>query len=230
MTVREFLFSVPEKSHDETVPERRQRWFEILTAVMLAVAAIAATWSSFEASRWSGKASGLVSSSSILRADSNREASKGAEETLIDGSLWLEWEKSVAIGRDELAVFLRDRFSPALDLAQDEWLKGSPVDEAGNPTGALPPQTPLTLDAYRPPGQQRAEALAAKAEDQLSESSQYSAVGGKYVLLTVLFALVLVFGNVAVKFKSPVIQLGLGLITLSVLLTGFVRLLLLPIL
>jgi len=230
VSIREFLFSVDPTGHQETIPERRQRWFEIVTAVMLAVAAIAATWSSFEASQWSGKASGLVSSSSILRADSNREASKGAEETLIDASLWLEWEKSLAIGRDELAVFLRGRFSPALDSAQDEWLKGSPVDEAGNPTGVLPPQTPLTLDSYRPPGQQRAEALAARAEDQLAESSTYSAIAGKYVLLTVLFALVLVFGNVAVKFTSPAIQLGLGLITFAVLATGFVRLLLLPLL
>ena len=89
-TVREFLFAVTPKNHAETVPERRQRWFENIVAIMLAVAAISATWASFEASKWSGKAGWLVSSSSILRADSNRAASKGAEETLIDGSLWLE--------------------------------------------------------------------------------------------------------------------------------------------
>jgi hypothetical protein len=228
-SIREFLFLVPEKTHTETVPELRQRWFENVMAIMLAVAAIAATWSSFEASRWSGKSGGLVSSSSILRAESNRAASRGAEETVIDGSLWLEWQKSVAIGRDDLAVFLRGRFSPALDVAQDAWLKGAPLDADGIPTGELPPQTPLTLDAYVPPGQKRAEGLSAQAEAELSESSVYSAIGGKYVMLTVLFALVLFFGNVATKFSSPKIQLGLGLISLAVLSTGLIRMLLLPI-
>jgi hypothetical protein len=230
MSVREFLFAVPEKTHNETLPERRQRWFENVMAILLAVAAISATWSSFEASQWSGKAGGLVSSSSILRAEATRAASRGAEETVIDGSLWLEWQKSVAIGRDDLAVFLRDRFSPALDVAQDAWLKGSPVDADGIPTGKLPPQTPLTLDAYVPPGQKRAEDMSAQAEAQLSESSIYSAISGRYVMLTVLFALVLFFGNVASKFNSPKIQLGLGLISVTVLSTGFIRLLLLPIL
>lgn len=229
-TIKEFLFSVTPPNHAETVPERRQRWFENVVAIMLAVAAISATWSSFESSKWSGKAGGLVSSSSILRADSNREASRGAEQTLIDAALWLEWQKATVIpGREDLSAFLRGRFSPALDLAQDEWLKGVPVDEAGEPTGALPPQTPLTLDVYVPPGQKKSEDLARQAEEQLAESSQYGAISGRYVTLTVLFALVLFFGNVATKFASPKLQLGLGLLSISVLASGLVRLAMLPI-
>jgi hypothetical protein len=227
--IKEFLFSVPPKDHSETIPELRQRWFENIVAILLAVAAITATWSSFEAARWGGKGGGLVSSSSILRADSNREASRGAEQTLIDASLWLEWEKARSIpGRENLVTFLRDRFSPALDLAQDEWLKSVPVDAAGNPTGALPPLTPLNLDAYVPPGQKKSEDLAAQAETQLAESSTYGAISSRYVNLTVLFALVLFFGNVATKFGSPKLQLALGLLSTSVLLFGLLRLATLP--
>jgi hypothetical protein len=229
-TVREFLFSVAPKMHDETVPERRQRWFENVVAIMLAVAAISATWSSFEASRWGGKGGGLVSQSSILRADSNREASRGAEQTLIDASLWLEWEKARTIpGRENLAAFLRERFSPALDMAQDTWLKNVPVDAAGNPLGALPPLTPMNLDSYVPPGQKKSEDLAARSEELLAEASTYSAVSGRYVNVTVLFALVLFFGNVATKFGSPKLQLSLGLLSASVLLFGLGTLALLPI-
>ena len=221
-TVKEFLFSVTPKTHSETVPERRQRWFENIVALMLAVAAISATWSSFEASRWGGKGGGLVSQSSILRADSNREASRGAEQTLIDASLWLEWEKAQSIpGREQLSAFLRDRFSPALDAAQDDWL-------AGAPAGTLPPQTPMNLDSYVPPGQKKSEDLAAKAEELLAEASTYSAVSGRYVNVTILFALVLFFGNVATKFGSPKLQLALGLLSTSVLLFGLLRLATLP--
>lgn len=228
-TVKEFLFSVAPENHKETVPERRQRWFENIVAIMLSVAAIAATWSSFEASRWGGKASGLVSSSSILRADSNREASRGAEQTLIDASVWLEWEKAQNIpGRESLVEFLRGRFSPSLDAAQNRWLEGAPRDAAGQPTGDLPPETPLTLDSYVPPGQKRSEDLALKAEGQLTESSEYSAISNRYVTLTVLFALVLFFGNVATRFGAPKLQLGLGLLSTTILMLGLVKLAFLP--
>jgi len=229
-TIREFLFSVTPKDHSETIPERRQRFLETVVAILLAVAAVSATWSSFESSRWGGKAGGLVSSSSILRADSNREASRGAEQTLIDASLWLEWQKANLLNRDDLSAFLRGRFSPALDAAQDAWLKGVPVDAAGEPTGALPAQTPLTLDVYVPPGQKKSEDLAQKAEDQLAESSGYGAIGSRYTVLTVLFALVLVFGGLALKFASPKLQLALVAVSVLVLGCGLVRLALLPIL
>lgn len=229
-TVKEFLFSVTPKNQAETVPERRQRFLETVVAVILAFAAVAATWTSFESSKWGGKASGLVSSSSILRADSNREASRGAEQTLIDASLWVEWQKANLLNRDDLSVFLRGRFSPALDVAQDDWLKTVPVDAAGEPTGALPAQTPLTLDVYVPPGQKKSEDLAAQAETQLAEASSYGSVGSRYTVLTVLFALVLVFGGLALKFAGPKLQMALVGVSVLVLGCGLVRLALLPIL
>jgi len=231
MTIREFLYSVKPKDHAETVPERRQRYLEVVVAVILAFAAISATWTSFESSKWSGKSGGLVSSSSILRADSNREASRGAEQTLIDASLWLEWEKATLIpGREDLSAFLRGRFSPALDTAQEEWLKNVPVDAAGEPVGDLPAQTPLTLDSYVPPGQKRSEDLAAQAETQLAEASGYGGTGSRYTVLTVLFALVLVFGGLALKFGGPKLQLALVAVSVLMLGCGLARMALLPLL
>jgi hypothetical protein len=229
ITVREFLFAVPPKDHAETLPEKRQRWFENAMAIMLAIAAISATWSSFQSSQWSGKASGLVSQSSIARADSNRYASKAVEETSIDASLWIEWQKAVLRGEDILATFLAGRFSPALDKAQDVWLAKTPVDANGIPA-SLPKGTPLTLDEYVPPGQAKAETLSAQAESQLAEASKFSSVSGRYIMLTVLFALVLFFGNVATKFSGPKIQLALGAVSMTLLASSVLRMLLLPIL
>jgi hypothetical protein len=44
-----------------------------------------------------------------------------------------------------------------------------------------------------------------------------------------MFALVLFFGSVATKFSGPMIQLALGSLALFLLLSAFVRMLLLPI-
>ncbi len=228
--VKKFLFTQPPRGHAETIPERRQRWFENLMAIIMSVAAISATWASFESSRWGGKANGLWDQATIVRADSNRFAAKAVEETSIDSAVWLEWEKSALLGRDDVAAFLRDRFSPALDTAQGVWLSRTTVDVDGNPVaGSLPKGTPLTLDEYVPPGQERAEQYSAEAEALLQESGHYGDVGGKYTLLTIMFALVLFFGSVATKFTSPKIQLALGSLSLVLLSVAVVRMLLLPI-
>jgi hypothetical protein len=222
--IREFLFSTAPKEHAETIPERRQRWFENIMAIIMAVAAISATWASFEASRWGGKGSGLVSESNVLRADSARWAARGAEQTSVDASVWIEWQKAILLGRDDFAAFIVERFSPELDEAQGTWL--GVVDPAD---GKLPKGTPMGLDSYIPPGQEKSERFAAKAEELLAESSIYSSVSGKYTMLTIMFALVLFFGSVATKFTGPKIQLALGSLALALLLSAFSRMLLLPI-
>lgn len=220
-----FLFSVDDRGHDETVPERRQRYFETVMAVMMSVAAISATWASFESARWGGTASGLVSQSSVLRADSGRWAARGAEQTTVDASVWVEWQKAVILGRDDVAKFTAARFSPELDAAQKTWLGLSSGEDADE----LPKGTPMGLDSYVPPGQKRSEDLASESERLLGESSQYSSVSGKYTMLTVMFALVLFFGSVATKFASPKLQLALGSLTAVLLILACVRVASLPI-
>ncbi len=228
--VREFLFASPPRDHAETLAEKRQRWFETVMAIIMAIAAISATWASFESSRWGSKASGLVSESSVARADSSRWAARGAEQTSVDASVWIEWQKAVIMDRDEFAGFIRDRFSPELDVAQDIWMSKEVQDADGNPVdGVLPKGTPLTLDEYVPPGQAESELLAAKAENLLADSGTYGATSSKYTLLTVALALVLFFGSVATKFSGPRIQLALGSLALVLLTSALVRMAMLPV-
>ena len=229
-SVKEFLLAAPPKDHAETLPERRQRWYENLLAIIMAVAAIAATWASFEASQWGGKASGLVSEAEVIRADSTRWAARGVEQTLVDGAVWLEWEKAVQIGRDDYAEFLRGRFSFALDQAQQDWVGNAVLDETGAPvSGRLPRGTPMGLDSYVPPAQEMSELHAAQSEELRAESRIYSEISDRYVLMTILFALVLFFGSVATKFGNPKVQLALGGLAAFLLVSAVVRMALLPI-
>jgi hypothetical protein len=165
-----------------------------------------------------------VSQSSVLRSDSSRWAARGAEQTSVDASIWIEWQKAILLGRDDFAAFVLERFSPELDEAQDTWLG------AVDPTeGKLPKGTPMALDSYVPPGQEKSEQLAAQAEELLAESSIYSATSSRYTMLTIMFALVLFFGSVATKFTSPKIQLALGSLALALLLSAMGRMVLLPV-
>lgn len=207
--------------------ERRQRILDSWTAIILAVAAVATTWASFQASQWSNAQSDAQSASAIQRSDANRAASEATSQSVVDSQMWISWVEATASGQKDRAGFLRDRFSPALDKAQREWLGTVPVDAEGNPA-RVPDGTPLNLASYQVPAQLQADELSTKAEESLADADDASNTSTRYVMLAVLFALVLFFASVATKFTSPKIQVALILTGLVLLLTTCVRMFMLP--
>lgn len=207
--------------------ERRQRILDSWTAIILAVAAVATTWASFQASQWSNAQSDAQSASAIERSDANRAASEATSQSVVDSQMWIAWVEATASKQKDRAGFLRDRFSPALDKAQKEWLGTVPVDGDGNPA-RVPDGTPLDLPSYIVPAQLRADELSNKAEESLAAADEASNISTRYVMLAVLFALVLFFASVATKFTSPKVQVALILVGLLLLLTTCVRMFMLP--
>ena len=207
--------------------ERRQRMLDSWTAIILAVAAVATTWTSFQASQWSNAQSDAQSASAIQRSDANRAASEATSQSVVDSQMWISWVEATANKQKDRAGFLRDRFSPALDRAQREWLGKVPVDADGNPA-QVPEGTPLNLTSYVVPAQMAADDFSSKAEQSLALADEASNTSTRYVMLAVLFALVLFFASVATKFTSPKIQVALILVGLLLLFTTCVRMLLLP--
>lgn len=204
---------------------------DAVLAVVMALAAVLTAWASYEGSQWDGIAADERATSSLKRADSGRAAADAVTQSVVDASVWLEWEKAVTLNRDELAGFLRDRFSPALDDAQDTWFGRQELDPDGNPVnGTLPKGTPLSLDAYMPPGQLKADEYAAAAEQDLADAAEASGIGTRYTLQAVIMAMVLFFASVALKFSHPVAQTALTGMAVALLVFSAVRLAMLPVL
>lgn len=199
----------------------------------MAGAAVLTAWATYQGSQWDGDAAAERSRSAILRADAGRAAADAVTQSVVDASVWLEWEKAVTLDRgDDFAGFLRDRFSPALDVAQDAWL-GSRVlvDDDGNPVdGRLPQGTPLALAAYTPPGQLRADELAGRAEESLARADRDSDISSSYVMQAVSLALVLFFGSAATKFTDVRLQAAMAALALVMLVLAAARLFTLPVL
>jgi len=218
-----------EIAHDEPEGpwERRQRILDSWTAIILAIAAVATTWASFQASQWANAQSDAQSLSAIQRSDANRAASEAASQSVVDSQMWIAWVEATAAKQKLRAGFLRDRFSPALDVVQKQWLGTVPVDADGNPA-AIPDGTPLSLPGYVVPAQVQADEFSRRAEASLADADRASNTATRHVMLAVLFALVLFFASVATKFSAPKIQVALILTALLLLVTTTIRMLMLP--
>jgi hypothetical protein len=203
--------------------ERRQRILDSWTAIILAIAAVATAWASFQASNWSERQSDAQAASSILRADSGRAQTAATQQTIIDSQTWLEWVSAVAAGQKAKADFLDNRFSPSLKVAQTEWLAGVQLDAQGVPV-TIPPGTPLDLPSYVVPEQLQADADAVRAEELLADANDAAENSTQFVLLAVLLALVLFFASVATKFTGPKVQVLLTSVSLVLLVGCTIRL------
>lgn len=207
--------------------ERRSRLLDSWTAIILAIAAVATAWASFQASQWSGVESDAQSVSAIARSDANRAQSEATGEQIVDSQMWLSWLNAYANGQEKRAAFFEQRFSPQLEQAQAVWVAGVQVDADGVPV-VIPEGTPMDLPSYAVPSGVTAQELSDRAEAALAEADTAAGTSTRFVLLALMFALVLFFASIATKFAAPRIQVVLIVLSLGLLGFALLRMLLLP--
>lgn len=197
-------------------------------AAVMAAAAVATAWATYQGSQWDGGAAAARSQSAILRSDAGRAASDAVTQTVVDAQMWMQWEQDTLAGDEAHAEVARTRFSPALEAAHQAWLGNMPVDEGGNPQ-FVPTGSPLLLEVYAPPAQAKGDQLAGHAEDLLGVADRASDLSSRYVMQAVLLAMVLFFGSAAAKFTEVRLQAALAVLAVAMLAGSAVRLATLPV-
>jgi hypothetical protein len=182
-------------------------WVEILATALLALAAVATAWSSYQASRWNGEQAKAFSRSNTARIESTRASGLADSQSQIDVATFTQWANAYALRETMLADFYFHRFRAEFKPAVEAWIATRPLH---NPAAPL---TPFAMPQYK---------LAARAEaDRLqAEADAYSAAGRtdvqratNYVLAVVMFAVALFFAGMTTKLRARRLQLvllGLG--------------------
>jgi hypothetical protein len=175
------------------VPRSR---LDTVATLLLAVAAVATAWSSYQATRWNGEQAKAASRTNAIRIDAARAASLAEAETEIDVATFIQWVDADAHDETELADFYVNRFRPEFRTAFDAWLATEPL------TDPEAPLTPFAMPDYR---------LEADAEaDQLDQAAERSAAAvrrdiqraSNYVLGVVMFAVALFFAGMSGKLEA----------------------------
>jgi hypothetical protein len=175
---------------------QKRDWVEIAAAVLLAFAAVATAWSSYQATRWNGeqaKASGKVNKTRIEAA---RASDLANAQEQVDVATFMQWVDSYARGDEELVAFYRQRFRAEFKPAFNAWIATKPLKTKGAPL------TPFAMPQYRLAAKmeaarldQTAEVLSAGVRRDIQRSSNY-------VLGVVLFAVALFFAGMSTKLTA----------------------------
>lgn len=185
---------------------------ELFATILLAIAAVATAWSSYQSARWSGVQANEYSGASAMRIESTRAASEAGQQREVDVLTFTQWVDAYAAEDSHLANFYFARFRPEFRPAMRAWVSTRPLREP-----AAPP-TPFVMPEYKVASEQQAAVLQNRAEAAAATAREANQRSDNYVLAVVLFAAALFFAGISTKLKASrqrmaVLSLGYLLFT-----------------
>ena len=116
---------------------------ELLVTVLLVVAALGTSWSSYQATRWNGEQAAAAGRTNAIRIEAARSQGLAEAQTQVDVATFIAWAEADRRGDDQVADFFVDRFRDEFRPAYDAWIATEPF------TNADAPPTPFAMDEYR---------------------------------------------------------------------------------
>ena len=190
------------------------RWVDTVAAVLLAAAAVATAWSSYQASRWGGEQAKAFSAANTARVESTRASNLANSQTQIDIALFTQWVDAHLAGDQDIAMFYERRFRDEFQPAFQAWIDTNPfVDPAA-------PKSPFAMSEYAVEANEQADTLEATADATAEVARENVQRATNYVLGVVLFAVALFFAGISTKLpranlKKAILAVGVLVFVLA---------------
>jgi hypothetical protein len=206
-----------------TSQQRIDRWFQVVTAIMLGVVAVATAWSGYQATRWAGEQSTLYAQASALRVEATRDSTLAGQLRLNDFISVNNWLNAYVMGNTKLANVFQKRFTPELQVAFAAWLATNPFNNPNAQPG------PLFMPQYKISLETKANQLDIQAANTFDKGQAAKEQGDAYVLNTVFLATVLFLTAIAENFQWNTVRAVILAIALVMLLIGIYHLIIYPV-
>jgi hypothetical protein len=174
----------------------RERRVELLSTTLLAVAALATAWSTYQSGQWRGEQAAASTKSTAARIESSEASTRAGQLTQIDIAVFIQWLDANAHGDRRLASFYRQRFRAEFKPAFAAWIATRPL------TNAKAPPSPFALPHYRLAQTEQAKRLDAEAAAHSGDAGDANDRANSYLLAVVLFASALFFAGISTKLTS----------------------------
>lgn len=168
----------------------------MIVTVLLVVAALGTSWSSYQATRWNGEQAKAASRTNGARIEAARAQGLSQAQTQIDVATFIAWADADQTGDQQLADFYVDRFRDEFKPAFEAWLATDPL------TDPEAPATPFAMSDYQLASREEAAKLDAASEASAAEVRADIQRSSNYVLTVVLYAVVLFFAGVSTRITN----------------------------
>ena len=180
-------------SPGETEPRRGLQ--EVLLTVLLVVAAVATSWSSYQATRWNGEQARAAGRTTAIRIDAARSASLAQTQTQVDVATFIAWTDADRSGEPSSR---RSTGTGSGRSSSRPSRRGGHRGRSRTPT-RRPRRSPCRSTASRRGGGRAAGCRGGVSSVLVSTNIQRSS---NYVLSAVLYAVVLFFAGMSTRLRS----------------------------
>ena len=174
---------------------RGEKRMEIVTVIILAVAALATAWSGYQASLWDGIQSSNYTQASGSRTNAAQQRTAANQFRLADLSMFENYIDAVLEENEDVADFYLQRFRDEFRVAYDDWIA---LDPLTNPDA---PPSPFAMEDYQLSQDAEAKRLESRADELFTEGEEANTISDVYTLTTLLFAAVLFFAAISERFE-----------------------------
>jgi hypothetical protein len=196
---------------------------ELLVTVLLVVAALGTSWSSYQATRWNGEQAAAAGRTNAIRIDAARAQGLSQAQTQVDVATFIAWAEAERRGDAKVADFFVKRFRDEFRPAYDAWVATKPF------THADAPPTPFAMDEYDVSARDEAKTLDADAEKEAAQVRLDIQRSSNYVLTVVLYAVVLFFAGMSTRIQNKRLRWVMTLTGLAVLIADLIWIATMPV-
>jgi hypothetical protein len=196
---------------------------ELLVTVLLVVAALGTSWSSYQATRWNGEQAAAAGRTNAIRIDAARAQGLSQAQTQVDVATFIAWAEAERRGDVKVADFFVKRFRDEFRPAYDAWVATKPF------TDADAPPTPFAMDEYDVSARDEAKTLDANAEKEAAQVRLDIQRSSNYVLTVVLYAVVLFFAGMSTRIQNKRLRWVMTLTGLAVLIADLIWIATMPV-
>ncbi len=186
----------PRPAEPEPTSERTIDLVEVLSALLLALAAVATAWSGYQAARWGGVQATDTANANAARLEASRASATGGQLVQIDIGTFFQAVDAFAADDTELFDFYVERMRPEFKPVFDEWVA---LEPRTNPDAPL---SPFELESYSVAELDDAQRLDRVAEEETTNAADARRQANAYTIAVVFLAAALFFAGISTKFSS----------------------------
>jgi hypothetical protein len=174
-----------------------------VAAVLLAFAAVATAWSSYQASRWTGEQAKAFSAANAARVEATQASNVANTQKEVDVNVFTQWVDAYLHHDQKVQSFYKQRFRDEFQPVFNAWLKTDPFHDPAAPA------SPFAMSQYVVAADQEAAQLTATANATAETARVYVQRATNYVLGVVLFAVALFFAGISPKLSRQRLRISI---------------------
>jgi len=192
----------------------KDKQFEIITSILLALASLLAAWCAYQASAWSSNQATAAAKTNLLRTEATQALTRSGQQTVADVVAFTSWLEATSTNNQQLADFYRTRFREEFKPAFEAWLAAQPLK---NPEA---PKTPFEMSEYQPKLSNEAMALEAQADEAANQFAFANDISTSYVRNTLFIASALFLSGIADRFEYRPVRIAVLVLAALMFLLG----------